>query len=35
MEGEVIEVSQFIPSVHKLSKHFGFNFARSTSLLSF
>ena len=26
IEGEVLEVPQFIPSVHKLSKQFGFSF---------
>ena len=27
MEGEVLEVPQFIPYVHKSSKQFGFSFA--------
>ena len=27
MDGEVLEVPQFIPSVHKSSKQFAFNFA--------
>ena len=29
MEGKVLEVPQFIPSVHKSTKQFGFSFAYS------
>ena len=31
MEGEVLEVPQFIPSVHKSTNQFGFSFAHDAS----
>ena len=31
MEGEVLEVPQFVPSVHKSTNQFGFSFAHDAS----